>query len=188
MSHDWIRGFDVCLVSDDEICRIARSKYESVVFLFIVFSMFFWSFSSKKERTPKWYIFALIVVLFLIIYGITEGMYLMSIASFLFAGVYVLLENNSNPIIEVKIDDHAIRVNTDVFEFSQIQKFAILSHENVPVLLRIFLKKSFSPVVDIPFTTEVDAYAIKDFLTQYIEIDDTAELSKSDHLINIMKL
>ncbi len=150
--------------------------------------MFFWSFSSKKERTPKWYIFALIVILFLIIYGIIEGLYLMSIASFLFAGVYILMENNSNPVIEVKIDDHAIRANTSVFEFSQIQKFAILSHENVPIMLRIFLKKSFSPVVDIPFTTEVDAYEVKDFLAQYLELDDTAEFTKSDHLINIMRL
>ncbi len=150
--------------------------------------MYSWSFSSKKERTPKWYIIALIVVLFLIIYGIIEGLYLMSIASFLFAGVYILMENNANPLTQVEIHEHAIRVNESTFSYDNIQKFSILSHEGTPILLRLYLKKAFSPLIDIPFTTDVPVYELKEFLLQYLEYDDTATFTKSDHLINIMKL
>lgn len=47
--------------------------------------MFSWQFSSQKERHPQWYIVAVIVVLFFVVYGIFTGMYLMSIVTFLFA-------------------------------------------------------------------------------------------------------
>jgi|GEM_PF-6576803 len=47
--------------------------------------MFFWDFSAKKEHTASWYLIALGVVATLVIYGITQGLYLLSIVSFLFA-------------------------------------------------------------------------------------------------------
>lgn len=47
--------------------------------------MFSWQFSSQKERPAQWYIIALVVVLFLVAYGIIEGMYFMSVVAFLFA-------------------------------------------------------------------------------------------------------
>jgi hypothetical protein len=47
--------------------------------------MYNWQFSSEKERPQSWYIIALIVVLSLVLYGIIEGLYLMSIVAFLFA-------------------------------------------------------------------------------------------------------
>jgi hypothetical protein len=58
--------------------------------------MFSWDFSSKKEHPVGWYIIGIIVVLSLVLYGIVEGLYLLSIVAFLFAGVYILMENNSN--------------------------------------------------------------------------------------------
>lgn len=72
--------------------------------------MFSWIFSSKKEHSASWYIAAIVVVLTLVTYGITQGLYLMSIVSFLFAGVYILMENNSSPSTQVEIDQNSVKV------------------------------------------------------------------------------
>lgn len=65
--------------------------------------MFSWNFSSHKEHSPSWYITAIVVVLVMVIYGIVEKIYIMSVVSFLFAGVYLLMENNSAPITRVEL-------------------------------------------------------------------------------------
>ena len=65
--------------------------------------MFSWSFASQKEHSPAWYLVAIIVVLVLVVYGIIEQLYLMSVVAFLFAGVYLLMENNSAPTTEVHV-------------------------------------------------------------------------------------
>lgn len=47
----------------------------------------------------------MIVVLSLVTYGIIEGIYIMSVVSFLFAGVYILMENNASPVTRAEIDN-----------------------------------------------------------------------------------
>lgn len=67
--------------------------------------MFSWSFSSRHDHSPSWYVTAIIVVLILVVYGIVEQLYLMSVVSFLFAGVYLLMENNSTPTTQAEVLD-----------------------------------------------------------------------------------
>jgi hypothetical protein len=67
--------------------------------------MFSWSFSTHKEHSPSWYVIAIVVVLMLVVYGIVQQLYLMSVVAFLFTGVYLLMENNSAPTTEVNITE-----------------------------------------------------------------------------------
>lgn len=150
--------------------------------------MFTWQFSSQKVRPPQWYLIALIVVIFFVIYGIFEGLYLMSIVAFLFAGVYILIENNAAPTVTVLVNDRLIQVGSALYELDKISKFSILSRDGIPAILRIWIKKSITPNMDIPLTSEVDGYALKDFLVQYIEYDSEAEFTKSDRIIEVMGL
>ena len=150
--------------------------------------MYTWQFASTKSRPAQWYVVALIVVLFLVIYGIFEGMYLMSVVAFLFAGVYILMENNATPVTTVSIDEHAIVVGGTSYDFSNIEKFTLLKNENDYVLLRFFLKKSLSQVIDIPLTEAVDAYGLREFLAARITLDSEADWNRSDRLIHAMKL
>ena len=57
--------------------------------------MFSWTISNEKNRGPMWYIFAIIIILVLVIYGIISGLYLMSVVAVLFSGVFLLIENNT---------------------------------------------------------------------------------------------
>lgn len=72
--------------------------------------MFSWTFASRKDHSPTWYIIAIIIVLMLVVYGIVEQLYLMSVVAFLFAGVYLLMENNATPITSVDVSDRGIQV------------------------------------------------------------------------------
>lgn len=53
----------------------------------------------------------------------------MSVVAFLFAGVYIMMENNANPVTSVIIDENKIQVNSTLYELSKISKFAYLSDE-----------------------------------------------------------
>ena len=112
----------------------------------------------------------------------------MSVVSFLFAGVYIMMENNANPVTSVLIDEKKIKVNSSVYELSKISKFAYLSDNEKVVMLRIFPKKSIATIIDIPFTEEVDTVALKEFLETRIEFDPDADWGKSDRLIHAMRL
>ncbi len=112
----------------------------------------------------------------------------MSIVAFLFAWVYVLMENNAAPMMTVLVNDRLIQIGSAVYELDKITKFTILSRDGIPALLRIWIKKSITPNLDIPLTSAVDGYALKDFLIQYLEYDSEAEFTKSDRIIEAMGL
>ena len=115
-------------------------------------------------------------------------MYLMSIVTFLFAWVYVLIENNASPTVNVMVNDRVIQIGSTVYELDRLSKFTILSRDGVPAIFRIWIKKSITPTIDIPLTTDIDAYALKDFLSGYVEYDSNAEFTKSDRIIEVMGL
>ena len=81
------------------------------------------------------------VVLFLIIYGIYEELYMMSIVAFLFAGVYILKENNSAPLTDVQVTDTGIQIQTSFYDYSQFTSFAVLYDGSVATMLRLGMKK-----------------------------------------------
>ena len=108
---DWFCDCYLCLVPRDTGCCTSWSCY------LILFSMLTWTFASHKEHSPSWYTVAIIVVLMLVVYGIVEQLYLMSVVSFLFAGVYLLMENNTTPTTEVHILENGIQVGASYYEY-----------------------------------------------------------------------
>lgn len=88
----------------------------------------------------------------------------------------------------VVVNEHFIQIDMTKYDLSTIEKFAMLSNDNVYVMLRLFMKKSLTATVDIPLTSEVDAYGLKSFLESYITLDTEADWNRSDRLIHAMKL
>lgn len=130
----------------------------------------------------------MVVVLSLIIYGIIESLYLMSIATFLFAGVYILMENNSLPVLSVQVDASGIRVGESMYDYWSLDKFALISVWGIPSFLRLSLKKRIGSSIDIPLSSDVNPQILKEFLLGYLEEDTTAKFSNSDALIHVMRL
>ncbi len=150
--------------------------------------MYHWQFASRHDRPQSWYIVALVVVLFLVIYGIVEGLYMMSVVAFLFAGVYIMKENNAAPLTSVEITDAGIQVAETFYDYGQLVSYAILYDGSVARMLRIHMKKWITPLIDIPLTTDVNPVALKSYLAQYIPENPHAEFTRSDKVIQAMKL
>lgn len=150
--------------------------------------MITWQFSTHTEKNKTWYLIALIVGLSLIAYGVVNQIYMMSVVVFLFIGVYLLYENNSDPITGVEITDRGILVGGTFYDYSRIRSFAILYEAQIPRLLRCSLSKGMIATIDIPLTEMVDPVELRAFLSQYLGEDEHAEFTRSDRLIQAMKL
>ncbi len=131
---------------------------------------------------------AIVVVLSLVAYGITQWLYLMSIVAFLFAWVYILIENNSLPATTVTIDEGSIVVWPTKFDYNSIEKFALIAIGWVPTFLRLTVKKRIGSSIDIPLTQDVNPVELKNILLKYLTEDTNATLSNSDAIIHAMRL
>jgi hypothetical protein len=97
-------------------------------------------------------------------------------------------ENNAIPVSQVHISEHGIEVQNTFYEYSQIRSFAILYEGQVAQVLRIFLKKGITSTIDIPLTQELNAREIKDYLLGFITEDSNTEFTRSDRMIQAMRL
>lgn len=150
--------------------------------------MLTWTFASHKEHSPSWYTVAIIVVLMLVVYGIVEQLYLMSVVSFLFAGVYLLMENNTAPTTEVHILENGIQVGASFYEYGAYSKYTIMNISNVPSFIRLYPIRKLSPLIDIPLTSEIDISELRGYLASVMEEDYNNNASNADTLIHAMKL
>lgn len=66
---------------------------------------FSWSFESRFERSKKWYIIAATLIISGTLVSFLVGEYLLGIALIIFAGVYLLYDVNTHPLVHVTIDD-----------------------------------------------------------------------------------
>ena len=86
------------------------------------------------------------------------------------------------------VNDRVIQIGSTVYDLDKVAKFTILSRDGTPAILRLWIKKTIGWNMDIPLTSEVDGYELKDFLSQYVTYDSEAEFTKSDRIIEAMGL
>lgn len=124
----------------------------------------------------------------LVVYGIVEGLYLMSIVSFLFAWVYLLMENNSTPIMQVDVTDRGIQVGGSFYDYTQFSRFAMISIADVPTFIRLYPIRKLAPLIDIPLSHDIDPVSLRTYLSSLIEEERNNTISNADALIHAMKL
>lgn len=70
--------------------------------------MFEWNVTVRKEHSATWYAVAGIVVASLVIWGFVEGIYALSVVAVVFAGVFLLVENNAPDSSVVVVNENGI--------------------------------------------------------------------------------
>lgn len=150
--------------------------------------MYSWEFNSKKEKSGSWYITAIVVAIWLIIWWYFSELYIMSIVIIMVVWVYFLVENNSPDIIEIKIDSNWILISDAFYDYPKIESFAIIYDKNIPLFLRLRLNVRWIKLVDVPLDTGLNTGELRNFLLWYIEEDTKSEMSTSDRIINYLKL
>lgn len=98
------------------------------------------------------------------------------------------MENNGKHEVKVQMTESVIRVADSVYEIKSFEKFSIITVNGTPLYLRLFPKKRFSPILDIPLHASVPLEEVREFLALSLEEDTTATLTNSDALIHAMRL
>lgn len=147
-----------------------------------------WSFSNDKNRWPLWYIIALSIVIWLVVWGFLTKQYVMSFLIILITWVYFFVENNSEEITSIYIQNLWINIWNSFYEYTKFQSFNVIYTWNEARILRLVLKNNvWVKFIDLSIDNNV-ASILKDILPNFIIEDDKTEISFSDKLIKFLKL
>lgn len=150
--------------------------------------MFSWEFENKKEKSITWYITASVIWLALIIYWLFTWMYTMSLVVLILVWVYLLIENNSPDKISIEIDDNWVLIWEDFYDYPKIESYSIVYNKNIPELIRFRLRTKWFSVLDIPYSNQITASEIRNYLNNFLEEDKDSQITNMDKLINYLKL
>lgn len=146
-----------------------------------------WSFSNDKNRWGLWYVWALSIIIWLVVWWFLTRQYIMSFLIILIAWVSFFIENNSEEITNVFITKLWIKVNNSFFDFSKIDSYTFIYEKENAVILRLSLIKKWIKYLDLNINNSI-ALALKEILPNFITEDEKIELSFSDKLIKMLKL
>ena len=147
-----------------------------------------WSFSNDKNRWPLWYIIALSIVIWLVVWWFLTKQYVMSFLIILITWVYFFVENNSEEITSIYIQNLWINIWNSFYEYTKFQSFNVIYTWNEARILRLVLKNNvWVKFIDLSIDNNV-ASILKDILPNFIIEDDKTEISFSDKLIKFLKL
>lgn len=146
-----------------------------------------WSFSNDKNRWSMWYIIALAIIIWFVVWWFLSRQYIFGALIILITWVYFFVENNSQDNVEVSISNLWVKVNNFFYDFSKIESYSIIYNWDVAVILRLSLIKRWLKNLDLQIDNNT-ALDLKSILPNYIKEDEKAELSFNDKLIKILKL
>lgn len=146
-----------------------------------------WSFSNEKNRWSLWYIIALSVVIWLVIWWFLTKQYVMSFLVILITWVTFFVENNSEETTQVSITNLWIKVNSTFYDFSKISSYWLLYDWENAVFLRLALIKKWIKTLDLDIDNNI-ALDLKSILPNFLKEDKNAELTFTDKMIKILKL
>lgn len=146
-----------------------------------------WKFSDKKERWSLWYIIAISIVIWLIIWWFFTKQYWMSFLVILISGIFFFIENNSPEEINVNITNDWIKISESFFEFSKIKTFSFIFVWENPEILRLNIDKRGIKNIDLKINKEI-CDNLKWILVDYIKQDKEAELTSIEKITNYLKL
>lgn len=147
-----------------------------------------WSFSNDKNRWPLWYIIALSIVIWLVVWWFLTKQYVMSFLIILITWVYFFVENNSEEITSIYIQNLWINIWNSFYEYTKFQSFNVIYTWNEARILRLVLKNNvWVKFIDLSIDNNV-ASILKEILPNFITEDDKTEISFSDKLIKFLKL
>ena len=150
-------------------------------------SLYKWNYEDTKHRSPLWYIIALSIAIWLIIWWFLTRQYGMSIVVMLVVWFFYFLENNSEDEVSVELTDLGIKVQGNFYDYSRIGWYSIVYHGERALHLRLFIKKRGIGVLNLNIDNRI-ASDIRSILPNYIEENEKQEITLSERLIQFLKL
>ncbi len=149
--------------------------------------LYSWEFEDTKLRSPSWYILAVAIIVWLVIWGIMTRQYGMSIVIMLWAWFFYFLENNSEDLVRVAITELWIGVQDNFYDYSRISWYSLVYDGDKALFLRLKLKKKWISSANIRIDNSIAA-DIRSILPNYIEETDKLELSLIEKISHYLKI
>lgn len=149
--------------------------------------LFSWEFDDTKQRSTLWYMIALSISLWLIIWGFLTRQYGMSIVIMLITGFFYFLENNSEEHIKVELTDIGIRVQNIFYDYSRVHSYSLIYSWDQAVYLRLLLKKRGVGFVNLRIDNSIVS-ELRAILPNYIEENPKQEVSFMEKVTHLLKL
>jgi len=150
-------------------------------------NIYTWEYDDGKDRWPYWYIIALSIIVWIVIWGFITGQYWMSFVVLFISGLFYYIENNSEDIVEIILTDLWFQIWKNFYEYAKIEKYTFIYEGDNPVLLRLVVNKSSLKNIDLKIDKDI-FYELKDILPNYIQEDSKWELTFMEKLIHKLKL
>lgn len=149
--------------------------------------LYSWNFEDSKERSALWYMIALAIAIWLIIWGFLTRQYGMSIVVMLVVGFFYFLENNSEDQVQVVISELGISVQNNFYDFSRIAGYSLVYNEDQAIFLRLHLKKKGISFLNLRIDNAIAAQ-LRSFLPNFIEENAKQEITFLEKISHILKL
>ncbi len=146
-----------------------------------------WSFSDLKNRWKLWYIIAISIIIWLVVWWIFTKQYWLSFIVLLVSWVIFFVENNSPDTINVEITELWIQVSDSFYDFSKINSYSFIYNKKNAIFLKLWINKKWIKSLNLKIDNDI-CYDLKKILPNYIEEAKDWELSWIEKFINILKL
>lgn len=149
--------------------------------------LYFWTFSDEKQRWALWWIIAISILIWIVIWWFFYWQYWLSIVIILAAWVLFYVENNSEKNINVEISTLWIKFWNEFYDYWKIENYSFIYNKENAIYLRLTLNKRWLRVVNLKIDNKV-CEDLKTILPNFINEEKNTELSFSEKIINLLKL
>lgn len=149
---------------------------------------FSWTFASWFERSKRWYAVAATVIITGTVVSFLVGEYLLGIVLMIFAGVYILYDINTHPLINVVINDDGVSLNGVLYAYDRMDSFRVIRVDNVPMILRFDLKSKTVGRLDIFLDPTLSTEEITRSIATHITQKEVQDMSAMGRLLLWLRL
>ena len=149
-----------------------------------------WGFPeySKIERNKSWYISFVIITIGILIYSYFTKNPLFAIIIILFTVIYTISERKEPEEIQIGILEDGLIINNKFIIYKEIKNFYIIYHPPTVKNLYIQYKSQLRPRLAIPLENQ-NPVEIRDLLLRYIDEDlEKEDVPTSEGISRLLKL
>ena len=111
------------------------------------------------------------------------GEYLLGIVLMIFAGVYLLYDINTHPVVNVVVDNDGISLSGVLYAYDRMQSFRIIRVDNTPMILRFTLKSRTVGRLDIFLDPTVNIEEVTTLIATHITQEAVEDMGAIGRLL-----
>lgn len=146
-----------------------------------------WKYEDVKNRSPIWYVIALSIAIWLIVWGFLTRQYGMSIVIMMLSWFFFFLENNADENIEVILTDLWIKVQNNFYDYAKISWFHIVYDWENAVYLRLGINKRSLRTLSIRVDNTIAA-DLRSILSNFVEENEKQEITFGEKILHLLKI